>query len=67
MIEEHAAKRAAAADAAADANLANSAKAVSSGEAPKPAEPPKPKVDTGTLAAIGLVLTTLLAAVTGLG
>ena len=38
----------------------------SSGEAPKPVEPPKPKIDTGTLAAIGLVLTTLLAALGGI-
>ena len=29
-------------------------------------EPPKPKIDTGTLAAIGLVLTTLLAALGGI-
>ncbi len=33
---------------------------------PKPVEPPKPKIDTGTLAAIGLVLTTLLAALGGI-
>jgi hypothetical protein len=66
MIEEHVAKRAAAADAAADAHLAAAAKAAASGEAPKPVEPLKPKIDTGTLAAIGLVLTTLLGALGGI-
>ena len=66
MIEEQVAKRAAAADAAADAKLAAAAKAAASGEAPKPVEPPKPKIDTGTLAAIGLVLTTLLGALGGI-
>ena len=66
MIEELAAKRAAAADAAADAKLAAAAKATVSGEAPKPVEPPKTKFDTGTLAAIGLVFTTLLAALGGI-
>ena len=66
MIEEQVAKRAAAADAAADAKLAEAAKAVASGEAPKVVEPPKQKIDTGTLAAIGLVLTTLLGALGGI-
>ena len=67
MIEEQVAKRAAAADAAADANLAAAAKAAASGQpAPKPVEPPKQKIDTGTLAAIGLVLTTLLGALGGI-
>ncbi len=66
MIEEMAAKRAATADAAADAKLAEAAKAAASGAPPKPAEPPKSKFDTGTLAAIGLVFTTLLAALGGI-
>ena len=66
MIEEQVAKRAAAADAAADANLAAAAQATVAGAAPKPAAPPKQKIDTGTLAAIGLVLTTLLAALGGI-
>jgi hypothetical protein len=66
MIEEQVAKRAAAADAAADAQLEAAAKAVASGEVPKPVEPPKQKIDTGTLAAIGLVLTTLLGALGGI-
>jgi hypothetical protein len=66
MIEEQVAKRAAAADAAADAKLAEAAKAAASGAPPKPIEPPKQKIDTGTLAAIGLVLTTLLGALGGI-
>src|SRR4029077_13317988 len=53
-IEEQVAKRAAAADAGAAAKLAETAKATGTGEAPKVVEPPK-KIDTGTLAAIGLV------------
>lgn len=66
FIEEQVAKRAAAAEAAADAKMAAAAKATVAGEAPpKAAEPPK-KFDTGTLAAIGLVLTTLLAALGGI-
>jgi hypothetical protein len=67
-IEEQVAKRAAAAEAASDAKLASAAKVTAGTEAPppKPPEPPKPKVDTGTLAAIGLVLTTLLAALGGI-
>jgi hypothetical protein len=70
MIEEMAAKRAAAAEAAADAKLAATAQAAAKGvtEAAiaKPPEPPKSKIDTGTLAAIGLVATTLLAALGGI-
>jgi hypothetical protein len=66
MIEEQVAKRAAAADAAADAQLAAAAKAAASGQPAKPVEPPKQKIDTGTLAAIGLVLTTLLGALGGI-
>lgn len=54
-IEEHAAKRAAAADANVSAQLTTAATT-----APAPATPPK--IDTGTLAAIGLVLTTMLGA-----
>jgi hypothetical protein len=67
MIEEQVAKRAAASDAASDAKLAAAAQTTAAGQPPpKPAEPPKQKVDTGTLAAIGLVLTTLLAALGGI-
>ena len=71
MIEEQVAKRAAAADAAANAQLAKTAQSVSEldtqkADAPPPPPPPKPKVDTGTLAAIGLVLTTLLSALGGI-
>ncbi|HTB83566.1 MAG TPA: hypothetical protein VK742_07930 [Candidatus Sulfotelmatobacter sp.] len=56
FIEEQVAKRAATADAAATANLQSAA---TSG--PTPAATPN-KIDTGTLAAIGLVLTTLMGA-----
>jgi len=69
MIEEQVAKRAAAADAAATQQLQQSATAVVQADQPKPVPPPMPvktKMDTGTLAAIGLVLTTLLAALGGI-
>ncbi len=75
MIEEQIAKRAAAADAAATQKLGQSATAVVSVDPTKPPPPPPPpsptaqpktKMDTGTLAAIGLVLTTLLAALGGI-
>ena len=72
LIEEQVAKRAAAADAAANQKLEQSATAVVQVDPAKPAPPPPPpvppqtKIDTGTLAAIGLVLTTLLAALGGI-
>jgi hypothetical protein len=69
MIEEQVAKRAAAADAAATQQLQQSATAVVQADQPKPVPPPVPvktRMDTGTLAAIGLVLTTLLAALGGI-
>jgi hypothetical protein len=56
FIEEQVAKRAATADAAATANLQSAATSV-----PTPPAAPS-KIDTGTLAAIGLVLTTLMGA-----
>ena len=59
FIEEQAAKRAATADAAATTNLQASATAPASGA---PAAPAKPKFDVGTLAAIGLVLGTIMTA-----
>lgn len=59
LIEEQVAKRAAAAEAESNARLEAAAKGVAEADKPKPAEPAK-KIDTGTLAAIGLVLTTLL-------
>jgi hypothetical protein len=67
MLEEHIAKRAAAADVAATTNLQTTATAAAgaSQAPPPPALPPK-KMDTGTLAAIGLVLATLLAALGGI-
>jgi hypothetical protein len=69
MIEEQVARRAAAADAAATQQLQQSATTVVQADQPQPAPPPPPvktKMDTGTLAAIGLVLTTLLAALGGI-
>ena len=63
MIEEQAAKRAAAADANATASLQA---ATSSATSATPAAPAPGKIDTGTLAAIGLVLTTLLGALGGI-
>ena len=69
MIEEQVAKRAAAADAAATQQLQQGATAVVQADPtkpPPPPEPPRTKIDTGTLAAIGLVLTTLLAALGGI-
>ena len=61
MIEEQIAKRAATADAAVTNRMQTAAEQTATlDKAPlKPAEPPR-KIDTGTLAAIGLVLTTLL-------
>jgi hypothetical protein len=58
FVEEQVAKRAAAADSAATANLQASATATAGGTPPAPPA----KIDTGTLAAIGLVLTTLMGA-----
>ncbi len=56
-IEEQVAKRAADADAAATANLQSTAASTAASSAPA-----SNKIDTGTLAAIGLVLTTLMGA-----
>jgi hypothetical protein len=64
IIEEQVAKRAAAADAAADQQLAAFASTTANADKTKPPEPHK--FDTGTLAAIGLVLTTLLGALGGI-
>lgn len=66
MIEEQVAKRVAAAGVSTDSKLAEAVKAAASGEAPKPVGPPPQKIDTGTLAAIGLVLATLLSALGGI-
>ena len=70
MIEEQVAKRAAAADANATAKLqtnANTLAAAGASDVPPPPPPPPPKkVDPGMLAAIGLVLATLLAALGGI-
>ncbi|HWW00939.1 MAG TPA: hypothetical protein VNZ64_14680 [Candidatus Acidoferrum sp.] len=66
MIEEQVAKRAAAADAGVDAQLAATAQAASGAPTAPPGASTKQKIDTGTLAAIGLVLTTLLGALGGI-
>jgi hypothetical protein len=65
MIEEQIAKRAAAAS---DAATAQMQAAVATGQPPPPPPPPPPpkKVDPGMLAAIGLVLSTLLVALGGI-
>jgi len=66
-IEEQLAKRAAEADAAATQKLEQSTSAVVAANPPaKPAAAPRSKIDTGTLAALGLVLSTLLAALGGI-
>jgi len=65
IIEEQVAKRAEAADAVTQSQIQSS----TTGPAPAAAAAPAPapaKIDTGTLAAIGLVLTTLLAALGGI-
>src|SRR5437588_3014030 len=61
MIEEQIAKRAAAADTAVATQMQTTAATAAHADKPPLPEPPK-KIDTGTLAAIGLVLTTLLGA-----
>ena len=66
MVEEQVAKRAAAAEAATDAELAAAAQSTAGGQPVPVAAPARPKIDTGTLAAIGLVLTTLLGALGGI-
>jgi hypothetical protein len=58
FIEEQVAKRAATADATATSNLQSAASATAGGPPPAASN----KIDTGTLAAIGLVLTTLMGA-----
>lgn len=66
-IEEQVAKRAAEADNAATQKLHQTATSVvTTPPAAKPGEPAKTKIDTGTLAALGLVLSTLLAALGGI-
>jgi hypothetical protein len=67
MIEEQVAKRAAAADAESNAKLAaaadKTANADKAAAAPKPPEPPK-KVDIGSVAAIGIVVTGIVGVLT---
>jgi hypothetical protein len=64
MIEEMVAKRAAAADAAADKKLAAAAEATTTADKAKPAEPKK--IDVGTVAALGVAVGAIGAAITGL-
>jgi hypothetical protein len=64
MIEEMVAKRAAAADAAADKKLASAATAATTADKAKPAEPKK--VDVGTVAALGVAVGAIGAAIAGL-
>lgn len=71
MISDQLAKRAAAADAAATDKLhtaaANAAVTVATGVTPPPMPPPpRPKIDVGTLAAIGLVLSSIVGVITGI-
>ncbi len=63
LIEDQIAKRMAALDTAAQQKIAARAQAVSDLEKAPPPPPPPSKIDPGMLAAIGLVLTTLLGAV----
>jgi hypothetical protein len=61
MIEERAAKRAAAAEAASDAKLAGAADKAAAGA--KPSEPPK-KIEVGAVAAIGVAIAGAVSALT---
>jgi len=63
LIEDQIAKRAAAMDAATQQKIAANAQNVTELEKNPPPPPPPNKIDPGTLAAIGLVLTTLLGAI----
>lgn len=63
LIEDQIAKRMAALDTAAQQKIAARAQVVSDLEKAPPPPPPPSKIDPGMLAAIGLVLTTLLGAV----
>jgi len=65
MIEEMIAKRASAADAAADAKLAKAAEATASVDKAAPAPGPK-KIDVGTVAALGVAVGAIGAAIAGL-
>jgi hypothetical protein len=63
LISDQIAKRAAAMDATAQQKIAAQAQSVEEMEKNPPPPPPPNKIDPGTLAAIGLVLTTLLGAI----
>jgi hypothetical protein len=64
MIEEQVAKRAAAAEAASDAKLAGAASAAASVDKTPPPAPGPKKVDIGAVAAIGVVVTGAISALT---
>ncbi len=64
MVEEMAAKRAAAAEAESDKKLSGAATAISTADKGKPGEPKK--VDVGTVAALGVAVGAIGAAITGL-
>jgi len=66
LIEEQVAKRAEAADAVTQSQIQSTAAGTTPAAPAAPVAPPPTKIDTGTLAAIGLVLTTLLAALGGI-
>ncbi len=67
MVEEQAAKRAAAAEEASSAKLGATAEGVVNADKTKPpADKPKPKIDVGTVAAIGVAVGGIGAMVTGI-
>ena len=62
LIEEQVAKRAAAADTAANAKVAGAATAVANADQTKASAPPKPKFEVGTIAALGVAVGGITAA-----
>ncbi|MEB3220878.1 MAG: hypothetical protein VKS61_02255 [Candidatus Sericytochromatia bacterium] len=62
LIEEQVAKRAAAADSAANAKMAGAATAVANADQTKASTPPKPKFEVGTIAALGVAVGGITAA-----
>ena len=64
MIEEQVAKRAAAAEAASSAKVASAAEATANVDKAAPAAAPPKKVDVGTVAAIGVMITGAISALT---
>jgi hypothetical protein len=66
MIEEQAAKRAAAAEEAGSSKLATTAEGAVHVDQARPAEKPRPKIDVGTVAAIGVAVGGIGAMLTGI-